>query len=350
MAHEITVRADGRAEAAFALTPAWHGLGVVLDHPMSSQEALTCGGLDWNVIQRPMGMIVPAEIETPEGPVTGQQIVEIPELMANVREDTSLFLGDVSDRYQVVQNREAFAFLDSLVDDGAMQFESAFSLSGGKRVVLLGRLPQVDTVAPGDEVKRYVLFGLHHDGTGGIKFGPVHERVVCANTYAIALSEGTTEELTIRHTGKIQEKLARAREILAHANKRFDEQTELCQVLARHQMDHAEWSAYLDVLCPILDPRDPDWSDRRASAVEQTRDAIRMAWVNERQLMPSIAGTAWAAYNAVGEHIDHLPRRGVGTRQKAECRFNICLHSTGMDMKRRAFETACRFAGLAVAG
>jgi hypothetical protein len=40
MAHEITVRADGTAEAAFAMTPAWHGLGVVLDHPMLSKEAL----------------------------------------------------------------------------------------------------------------------------------------------------------------------------------------------------------------------------------------------------------------------------------------------------------------------
>lgn len=30
MSHEITVREDGVAEAAFALQPAWHGLGGLL--------------------------------------------------------------------------------------------------------------------------------------------------------------------------------------------------------------------------------------------------------------------------------------------------------------------------------
>jgi hypothetical protein len=33
MAHDITIRDNGIAEAAFALTPAWHNLGTVLDQP-----------------------------------------------------------------------------------------------------------------------------------------------------------------------------------------------------------------------------------------------------------------------------------------------------------------------------
>jgi len=44
MAHEITVREDGFAEAAFAMEPAWHGLGTVFGHAMNSAEALSAAG------------------------------------------------------------------------------------------------------------------------------------------------------------------------------------------------------------------------------------------------------------------------------------------------------------------
>ena len=73
------------------------------------------------------------------------------------------------------------------------------------------------------------------------------------------------------------------------------------------------------------------------------------AFLNRRQMLPGMEHSAWAAFCAVTEHIDHLPRRGATQRQKAEARFNVCLYGPGRDMKQRAFEAACRFAGLALA-
>jgi len=101
-------------------------------------------------------------------------------------------------------------------------------------------------------------------------------------------------------------------------------------------------------MCPELDPHDPDWTERREEAISATRLAIRDAWSNERQMLPGIERSAWAAFSAVTEHIDHLPRRGATRERKAEARFNVTLYGAGRDMKKRAFETACRFAGLAV--
>ena len=154
------------------MKPAWHGLGVVLDHPMSSPEALKAAQLDWQVIQREVAVIVPEQVQTQWGPVSRNTYRKIDGTLANCRSDNGFVLGTVSDQYQVVQNPEAFQFLDELIENHEMQYESAFSLQGGRKVVLLGRLPKVDTVVPGDDSLRYILMSLHHDGTGAIRFGP----------------------------------------------------------------------------------------------------------------------------------------------------------------------------------
>jgi len=70
---------------------------------------LRTAGLDWKVEQQ--------EILTDNGiPVFGYK--------ANVRDSDQKVLGVVSDRYQVVQNEEAFAFMDELPGEG-VRYETA---------------------------------------------------------------------------------------------------------------------------------------------------------------------------------------------------------------------------------
>jgi len=361
MAHEITVRKNGTAEAAFAVKPAWHGLGVVFDHPMKSVEALTGAHLDWLVVQREVACIVPEMVQTEWGPVEHYRYQKIKGALANCRSDDGFVLGVISDQYQVVQNVEAFRFLDELIDNHEMEYESAFSLQGGKKVVLLGRLPKVDEIVPGDVTKRYLLLSLHHDGSGAIRFGPCAERVVCANTYAVALDEGGIKEydkldkdffrsakgreLSITHKGDMEAKLAQARNILSQANQQFDRYADKARTLAAHKMTPEEWDTYLDSMCPVPDKRDPDWTEQREERIRKTREDVAVAYLlGDAQRLPGIERTAWAAFNAVTEHIDHLPRRGATMQSKAEARFNVCLYGPGRDMKERAFQAACKFA------
>jgi len=346
MTHEITERADGTAEAAFALTPAWHGLGTVLDHPMSSKEALTAAQLDWEVEQRKVAVLQPERLSTVPREYRPETWEEVSSYRANVRADNDLFLGMVSDQYKLVQNVEAFEFMDELIENEEMTYESAFSLRGGKKVVLLGRLPEVDEIVKDDTIARYVLMSLTHDGTGAIRFGPCATRVVCANTYAVALDEGSTRELSIPHKGNVKQKLQHARTILSYASLHFGEYAKVGRELAKRSFMSGEWMRFLDVMCPEIGPDDPDYTERRLEKILETRVALTETYRNERQLVEGVAGTAWAAFNAVTEHIDHLPRRG-GTRQrKAEARFNVCLYGAGRDMKQRALEAACRIAGV----
>jgi phage/plasmid-like protein (TIGR03299 family) len=349
MSHELTIDAAGNVEAAFTvdmsagLDVPWHGLGTYLDKPMTSTAAMKAARLDWTVEQRRMAVGIE---RGPQADKPGTTWTEQPNMAANVRSDTGMFLGNVSDSYKVVQNCEAFQFIDSLVDDGSMRYVSAFSMMGGKKVVLLAILPQFDEIAPDDVTLRYLVMGLNHDGSGAIKFGPTSVRCVCWNTYSVALAaeDSKVRELSISHTGNMAEKLADAKRILTQANEQFDRHADESRALADVKISAADWTRYLNICCPLLDPADPDHTDRRAQAIIGTRRAITEAYLNPRQNFGSIGETAWAAYNAVSEHIDHLPRRGANQTRRAEARFNVSLYGAGRDMKDRAFAAAQRIA------
>lgn len=249
-----------------------------------------------------------------------------------------------SDEYKVVQNTEAFGFLDALVDGHEMRYESAFSLNGGRRVVMLAQMPGVKEVVAGDHLLPYVLMSLSHDGSAAIRFGPCAMRVVCANTYRMAVGEGHTKELSISHTGDIKRKLSQARDILGVASREFSQYAEVSSALAARRLTREEWRAYLDVMCPEVSPLDPDYTESRAEKLAETRLSIARAYHNERQA--TAPQTAWAAYNSVVEYVDHLPRRGADSRRRSEARFSVTLYGTGRNHKVRAFEAAKRLAGV----
>ena len=89
----------------------WHGIGTIVEECPNSEIALHLAGLDWKVEQK--------DVCTFDGTL-------IPGYKANVRDFDQSILGVVSDRYQVVQNEEAFAFTDELLDSG-VQYETAGS-------------------------------------------------------------------------------------------------------------------------------------------------------------------------------------------------------------------------------
>ena len=103
----------------------WHNLGVCVETALTSEEALKKSGLDWTVTQRP---------------ILTDNYDPIPGYKANIRSTDNRILGVVSNRYKVVQNHEAFAFVDNLLGEG-VRFETAGSLNGGKKVWMLAKLP-----------------------------------------------------------------------------------------------------------------------------------------------------------------------------------------------------------------
>src|SRR5512144_2946330 len=181
MAHEIDTTVNANGAAIYANNPAWHGLGVTLDHAFTSAEALAVAGLDFTVEKQPLFTNL----------VDQPGLQKLTEHVATVRMDTGAVLGVVGPDYVPIQNRDSFrAFAPILAKYGA-GYEAAAALRGGKRVFILAKLPTAlqITNAAGDAIEEYFLLFNAHDGSGAIWLLPTPTRVVCANTLASALGE-----------------------------------------------------------------------------------------------------------------------------------------------------------------
>lgn len=323
MAHAISI-SNGFEEAAFARQPAWHGLGTVLPDVPDSETMIQAAHLNWTVERQPL--------QTSGG-------IEIPDHFATVRTDTSEPLGVVGSRYQIVQNREAFGFLDGLLQDGIMRYESAGALDGGRRVWALARMPSVDEIAPGDKSYRYVLFSTSHDGTASLQAIPTSVRVVCANTLAVA----TAGSVGIRHTGDVAGKLDQARLILSQFDEKFTLFRDHGRHLASRKYSQTEAVEYVHKLFP--EPGE-DASQRSWTIHQNKLDRVRQAFRSEANSIPQIKGSWWQLLNAVTEAQDHTTYRGRRlSTAKAERRFVSAMDGTASELKRKAWKLALEMAG-----
>ena len=121
----------------------WHGLGKRVVEAPNSREAIRHAGLEWEVVREPMFTTHHSEL------------MPVPGTFANVRESDGKVLGVVGNTYKIVQNSDAFDFVDGIIG-GDVRYETAGSLHGGKKIWLLARLPETKIV--GDAVVPYLCF------------------------------------------------------------------------------------------------------------------------------------------------------------------------------------------------
>ena len=148
----------------------WHGLGVSLPESPTSEDAIVAAGLDWTVEKRP---------------IFDANGTQISNYYANTRDKDGSVLGVVSGRYEIVQNKEAFAFTDSLVGEG-LRYNTAGSLRDGKCIWLLGEMPTTKILD--DTMENFICFTNTFDGSGAVQCCMTPVRVVCQNTMNLALS------------------------------------------------------------------------------------------------------------------------------------------------------------------
>lgn len=178
----------------------WHGLGREIKNCPTSEDAIKVAGLDWEVIPKP---------------IYDGQGRELKGYKVNQRSSDGKNLGIVTDRYKIVQNKDAFAFTDALLGQG-VTYETAGSLESGKRVWMLARLE--DRLMTEEKMENYLVFTNSHDGTGAVRVACTSVRVVCNNTLNLALSKAS-RHWSCAHKGDIQSKLDEARYTLASAER-----------------------------------------------------------------------------------------------------------------------------------
>ena len=289
---------------------AWHGLGVRLDNPINSEDALRIAHLDWSVEQVPI--------------YAGTKQVE--GYLGNVRSDTKECLGIITSKYKILQNIDAFSFVDDIMNQDSIEckYESAGSLYNGQRVWMLAKMPS--SFILGDEVDQYLYISNSHNGKSSVHVGCTSIRIVCANTLNLAMNSAK-RTWSARHMGSIEGRKQEAMETLGFAQKYIDAMKIKAEEMAAIKFDI---NTFVDQLFPFNE----EASNRIKNNQKEVRDYIISVHNNKNDL-GNFRSTAWGCYNAFADWMSNSePQRKSSTFETN--RFVSMLD--GSDLNIRAQE------------
>ena len=308
MAHNIEQFEDGSAAFVSNREVAWHNLGTIVDGAMTAEEALNLAQLNWEV--KVSQNCVRTEVDG--------QTLQIDDKFFTYRNHPKAGLaplGIVGQRYVPIQNKDAFSFLNHLVDDYGAVFETAGSLRNGRQVFMSMKMPEsIKVEGNADTVDMYVMATNSHDGSIAFTAAVTPIRPVCTNTVNLALKQATSKA-KFKHTLNATEKVQQARELMSIVTNYSQEFQNEVERLLNSAMTDLQFEKFVEQMFPL---RKGDESTQRAiTKVENKRDELRNLWTAPTQTI--VGGTNWAAYNAVAEYVDWvMPVRGDTGTDRAE--------------------------------
>lgn len=279
----------------FVREPAWHGLGKVLENAPTSKDAIKEAGLDWRVISSPLML-------------ENGKLVE--GFKANVRDTDGSVFGVVSGKYKILQNVEAFDFMDSLASEGEVTYETAGSLAGGKKVWMLAKAKDNFKILD-DDYEGYILLSNSHDGKGAIRLNVTPIRVVCQNTLNLAL-QSSVRSWSTRHMGNMEAKRGQASKSLNLYNSYIEALDKEAQALATQKVSTKQFNNIVDFVFPFPE----DSSKRQKTNIEVMREDLTSRY-NFAPDLGNFRGTAWGVINAVTDFVAHAePLRNTDSFQE----------------------------------
>ena len=290
MAHNLNFN-NGRYSFASAIEPAWHGLGQILDQRMTAKEAIENANLSFEVEKRPLYTSV-EEINSSEIKVYNR--LDVATHFATVRTDTNEVLGVVGNKYEVVQNRDCFAFFDSIVEEGAAIYETAGVLGKGEVIFITAKLPD-NLIIGNDVIEQYLFLTSSHDGSGAITAAFTPTRIVCANTLKIALGK-TSREVSIKHTLNAKVQLAMAANLMNIVTKKGKDLESLFNRFAKVRIDD---TIFMHLLKECFKPTDTQIEDASKFVSIRAEEVLNYHHTHETQQGRECKGTLYGFVNAV---------------------------------------------------
>lgn len=320
MAHNLELK-DGKTSFVAVGEKAWHGLGTYVDQAMTAEEVIVKGGLDYTVEKKSIM-------------VCGG--TKIPDVKAVVRTDTKDTLGLVTDTYEIVQNREAFSFFDTIIDRGEAIYQTAGVLGKGEKIFVTAKLPK-DILVHGEAVENYLLLTSGHDGKSAIQVGFTSIRVVCNNTLTAALN-GLQNRVSILHFGNAKQKLETASKIMGMASIYTNELDSIFNKMAEVKITDAQLRSYIET---VFKPRNETINKETLQKEYSTRfintvdEVMNFATTHNTQTTEAAQNTVWGAYNAATGYFTHLKEY-----KNQETKMNDMYFKNGSRKMEYAFDCA----------
>lgn len=266
----------------------WHGLGEYVAKAPSVKEMLKVAKINWKVERRPL---------TCEGK-------EVPGFAALSRSSDGKVLDVVGSRYIPTQNEQAFEFFREFVEAGKATMETAGSLKGGKLVWGLAKLGTGFKLRGNDQVNGYLLCACPHEQGKSLLFKTTAVRVVCNNTFTMALGEKTTEWRMGHRTAFDGVKIDEAKDALGIAREQISEFEKNAKILQKLNLDREE---VVKILAPVYQPEYDGTPDGMSPRMKRLIDIYENA-------PGAQVGNGWGVFNAVTYYADHVASRTADKR------------------------------------
>lgn len=311
---------------AFTGERPWHKLRVQFDQAFSSTEAIAAARLNYPVVKEQL-----YRLRSDLGP----GMTEPTEAWATINGHTQDVLGVVGDGYEVLQNQEAFDFFDILLKESGGKLQTAGAIGKGEKVWMLAKLPEIFYPIAGDGVERFLLGTTSHDGSMKTEVRFTDIRVVCQNTFNLAMRD-SKGVISIRHTSQMRQKLEMAAMVMLRYKEHFDLVGDQFGKLAAVRVDDAWLDEYL---CRMIG-RPENVPDGRSRTMMENKIRLIESRLNNGMGvdLPGVAGTAWWALNAMVEYADY-DMKAKGQSADESRRTQSILFGTASDFKQQAFDT-----------
>lgn len=228
----------------------------------------------------------------------------IPEMVATTYTTTNSkgevskhILGTVGEKYEVVQNRDGFAFVD-YISDGLKFVKGGMTHTG--MIYLIAELPEVDIL--GDGFKPYVIFRNSFNGKYQLSAAITPLRVVCQNQFNFAFKH-VENTINIRHSARAYDRMEEAKYVLQGVAQYMGKLNEIAKQFAGIKLNKTETEIAVNMLFPT-----PDNADERAKLVLASQKAsfVKMLDADDNQ---NHKGNAWGLVNAYTDYITHTSIR-----------------------------------------
>ncbi|HEU5363995.1 MAG TPA: DUF932 domain-containing protein [Hanamia sp.] len=334
MSHNIYYNEQTGKHSFFSVKEkAWHGLGqLVQDYPTSA-EALEFAGLNYTVTKE---NIFVAYNDAQQKEFTKC----IKTHFATTRRDTGDVLGIVGKDYEVVQNKDAFTFFDSIVGGDGIQYETAGALGKGERIFITAKLPAYIKVGREDLIEQYIFLTTSHDGYGSITAAFTPIRIVCNNTLNAAL-KNHTNSIKIRHTANAKERLEQAHKVMGISNQLALQSEEVFNQWSKVKVNDPELQRLIQLaMVPnkevLENIQSCKWDELSACFNNMCNSVYEYALSSPTQQTETTRGTLFGAYNAVTGYFQNVRNYtndeaklksllyGGTAQMKTQKAFNLC--------------------------
>lgn len=172
--------------------PAWHGLGKNFTESINAVDAHDAMGGSFELVKKQVGVMFDDEF------------IAIPDSFAIVRGSTNkdpndMVFGYCTNHYNIIQPLDILKKFDEKV---GISIETIGLIQDGRKLFVTWKLPNFEVVS-GDEIELFGAVMVGFDTVFSTRLNVLTTRILCENTFGLALEEESAEKKKNRGRGTI---------------------------------------------------------------------------------------------------------------------------------------------------